>query len=227
MNKIQVEEKNLDIILEEDTFLDIKKNTKLNIKVKNNKLTKLLIISLNNRVDININLEDNKNIEINSLGINTSINYNFNINNNCNLILTDSILTKNDSLNNIKINSIGQNNYSKILTNGINLDTNKLYFELNGIINKESINSVLTEESKIINIQDGDSKIIPNLIIDTKEVVANHSAFIGTFNKNELFYLMSRGIKKKDSINLLTKSILLKGMEIDKERILKEINNYL
>ena len=120
-----------------------------------------------------------------------------------------------------------KNNNSTIYTNGINLENNKLYFNLNGIVTKDSINSVLTENSTIINMDDGDSKIIPNLIIDTKEVSANHSAFIGTFSDEELYYLMSRGINKEMAENLLLKSILLKGMNLDKDIFIKEIGEYL
>ena len=45
--------------------------------------------------------------------------------------------------------------------------------------------------------------IKPNLFIDEEDVVANHSALIGTFSSDEIFYLMSRGISKEESFNLL------------------------
>ena len=89
------------------------------------------------------------------------------------------------------------------------------------------MNGYLEETSKIINLSDGDSKIIPNLIIDTKEVIANHSAFIGTFNNNDLNYLMSRGITKDIAYKLLIKSILLSNMKLDTNIFIKEISDYI
>ena len=37
-------------------------------------------------------------------------------------------------------------------------------------------------------------KAQPNLLIDEYDVVASHSATIGSIDKEELFYLMSRGL---------------------------------
>lgn len=52
------------------------------------------------------------------------------------------------------------------------------------------------------------SVIKPNLFIDEYDVDAVHSATIGKFNKNEIFYLMTKGITKEESINLLIKGFL-------------------
>ena len=40
-----------------------------------------------------------------------------------------------------------------------------------------------------LNINEGISYIYPNMFIDTKNVVANHSASITNINKDYLFYL--------------------------------------
>ena len=68
--------------------------------------------------------------------------------------------------------------------------------------------------------------IKPNLFIDENDVVANHSALIGTFKDDEIFYLMSRGLDKKDAENLLTKGFLLKGVTYYKEVLENIINKY-
>ena len=83
-------------------------------------------------------------------------------------------------------------------------------------------------DSKIINLNNGDSKIIPNLIIDNKEVVANHSAFIGNFKEDEVNYLKSRGLNQETINDLLLKATLLNGMklEYDKDKFIYFIRNY-
>ena len=153
--------------------------------------------------------------------------YNIIQNNNTNLYIVSSIINKDDSINNIDIKHIGNNNNTRFYTNGINLDNNKLYFNINGIVNKNIVNGYLEENSKIINMSDGDSKIIPNLIIDTKEIIANHSAYIGTFNNDDLYYLMSRNISRENAYKLLIKSILLSNMNLDIKVFKKEISDYI
>lgn len=226
MNKIIVDTKEFDIKLQEDSYIEINHDSKVNLIVERKKIKVLLNVK-NHVVDINLEILDDGNLEVNNLGINSSINYNIRLHNNTNLLVVDSILTRIDSINNINIEDIGNNNKILFYSNGINLENNKLYFNLNGIIRKNSNNSYLEENSKIFNIMDGDSKIIPNLIVDTKEVVANHSAFIGTFKNEDLYYLMSRGITKNNSKKLLIKSILLSNMNLNIEKFIKEISEFI
>ena len=227
MNKIIIDTDKYNLELKEDTYLDIRNNGVINLKVIIQEKIKLIILNNSYDVSINIELFDDTNIEINSLGLNGNINYKVIQNNNTNLYIVSSIITKVNSINKIDINQIGNNNITKFYTNGINLSNEKLFFNIDGIIKKNVMNGYLEETSKIINLSDGDSKIIPNLIIDTKEVIANHSAFIGTFNNNDLNYLMSRGITKDIAYKLLIKSILLSNMKLDTNIFIKEISDYI
>ena len=227
MNKIIIDTNEYNLELRSDSYLDIRNDSIINLKVIDKSKINLIILNKNYNVTINLEMLDNTTVEINSLGINSNINYNVIQNNNCNLKVVSSILTKVDSINNINVNMIGNNNNTKFYTNGINLDNNKLYFNLNGIVKKDLIGCYLDEISKIINLGEGDSLIIPNLIIDTKEVIANHSAFIGTFNKDDLCYLMSRGINKNDAYKLLIKSILLSNMKLDVNIFLNSISDFI
>ena len=112
----------------------------------------------------------------------------------------------------------------KLYANGINLDNNKCYFLIDGIIKKEACGVKLLESSKIINIKNGDSKIVPNLIVDNQDIVANHAAFIGKFDVEVINYLLSRGILEKDINRLLTKAILLSNMNTsNKDKFSDEI----
>lgn len=226
MNKIIIDTQKYNLELIEDVYLDIRSNSIIDLKLNKEKIN-LVILNKDKDVSINLEMLDNTSLTINSLGINGNINYNIIQNNNTNLLIVSSILTKTNSINDININQIGNNNTTKFYTNGINLENNKLYFNINGIINKNLNNCYLDEVSKIINLGLGDSKIIPNLIIDTKEVIANHSAFIGTFSNDDLNYLMSRGITKEIAYKLLIKSILLSNMNLNINIFLQEISDYI
>ena len=223
MNKIIIE-KDINLILNKNEYeIEIINNSNINLSI-NNKEVKIIMLIKNSNININLIVNDNNKLIINSLGINSCINYNVNIKNNCNLLIVDSILSKIDSINKIKLIHEGSNSITKFYTNGINLDNNKMYFYLDGIISKNCLNVYLEENSKIINNKDGDSKIIPNLIVDTKEVIANHSAFIGTINKDNLLYLMSRGLDLKTANKLLIKSILLSNMCLNTDKLIEIID---
>ncbi|MBR3660620.1 MAG: SufD family Fe-S cluster assembly protein [Bacilli bacterium] len=227
MNKIIVDTDKLVQEVNDDLYLEVIESKTLSLKIVSNKKIKLLIKVLNSDVKINLELLNNINLAINSLGINSSISYDIKIKDNTNLLVVDSIISNNDSINNINICDDGSNNNIEFYTNGINLKNKKLYFNLNGMVSKNSINTSLSENSKIINVGDGDSKIIPNLIINTKEVIASHSAYIGTFKSEDLYYLASRGISLKYAKKLLIKSILLSKMTIEKEIFTREVSEFI
>ena len=47
------------------------------------------------------------------------------------------------------------------------------------------------------------SIIKPNLFIDEYNVNAKHSAIIGKFNEEEIFYLKTKGLSEKQALDLL------------------------
>ena len=49
----------------------------------------------------------------------------------------------------------------------------------------------------------------PELEIESNDVKASHSASIGKVDEEQLFYLMSRGISRKKSVELIVKAFLL------------------
>lgn len=230
MNKIVIDTKEFNLIIDknENYSLEIINTQVLNIKVLANITSKVTMLIPETKININLELEANSNLLINQLSIDNNLNLDINLLENSNLQYIISFLSSNDSLNNITINHKESNSHSKVVTNAVNLGNQKLYLSMNGIIPKTSLNCFLEENSKIINLNNGDSKIIPNLIIDNKEVVANHSAFIGNFREDEVNYLKSRGLKQETINDLLLKATLLNGMklEYDKDKFIYFIRNY-
>ena len=90
--------------------------------------------------------------------------------------------------------------------------------------------SVVNQESKIISLNSSNNnKINPILLIDEFDATAKHSAFIGKFKEEEVFYMQSRGIKKKDAYDLLLKGFLIGTLKIDEEEkndIIKKYDNW-
>lgn len=52
------------------------------------------------------------------------------------------------------------------------------------------------------------AEVDPELEILTNDVKASHAASVGQVDLEQLFYLMSRGINKKDSIKLIVEAFL-------------------
>ena len=119
-----------------------------------------------------------------------------------------------------------KNTISNIRNNGVNILNGTLEFNVSGFVSKGITGCDINQSGRIINTTKNTCIIKPNLFIDENDVVANHSALIGTFSSDEIFYLMSRGIDKKESEMLLTKGFLLKNITYYKETLEKIISRY-
>ena len=118
---------------------------------------------------------------------------------------------------------------SKINPNGLTLKEGKIKFNVSTFIPKDITGCDASQNNKIINLTDNECIINPNLYIDENDVTASHSAWIGTYKKEELFYLESRGIEKQEATKLLTKGFITNNLEIteaEKEQIKTIIDNY-
>ena len=92
-----------------------------------------------------------------------------------------------------------------------------MFFTINGCVPKKLTNIICNQKSKIINYNLGNSKIIPNLIIDSNDIIANHSAYIGEIGEEEKFYMESRGINSNDIKKAIYKATMLGTMKLDEE----------
>lgn len=117
-------------------------------------------------------------------------------------------ICKKDEHYDIVINHNIQNTNSNIITNGINTQDGKMVINVTGFVPKGSINANLNQENRIINLTNHKCQINPNLLIDEENVCANHSAHISNFDKEDLFYIMSRGIDYNNAQILLIKGFL-------------------
>jgi len=115
---------------------------------------------------------------------------------------------------------------SNIINNGVNIFDGEMEFNVSSFVPNGIRKCDVNQSARIINMTDNTCTIKPNLFIDEEDVVANHSALIGTFSFDEIFYLESRGINKKEAESLLTKGFLTKGINYHKEAIKEIINQY-
>ena len=115
------------------------------------------------------------------------------------------------------------NTVSNIYNNAVNFTDKKLMLNVTGKVNKDISGCSCNQENQIINMSNGRSVICPNLLIDCYDVLSSHSAYIGKFDLEEIFYLRSRGISYNECINMLLNAFLIPDF-VDKEKIVDFIN---
>lgn len=128
---------------------------------------------------------------------------------------------------------------SELETYAIALDDAVLTLDNNATIKNGCHKSVVHQKAKGLNLSPNSTiKAQPNLYIDEYDVEASHSASVGNINKDELFYLMSRGLPEAEArkivvlgfINPLVDKISSsynKEIEEIKQGILKEFSQKL
>ena len=118
---------------------------------------------------------------------------------------------------NLLINHNAKNTTSNIINNAININDGQIIFDVTGVVPKGNVECLLNQNNRIVTFNQNKCQINPNLLIDENDVAANHSAFVGKFNDEELFYLQSRGINYNDAIKLLIKGFLISNLTLDDE----------
>lgn len=130
--------------------------------------------------------------------------------------LLKTISTKEEKYD-IAVEHNAKNTTSDIVNHGINVLDGSIIFNITGVIPNGMSGSSTNESNRILTFNEKECKIAPNLLIEEEDVTANHSAYIGRFREEELFYLMSRGISYKDATMLLTTGFLLSKLNVEEE----------
>lgn len=98
---------------------------------------------------------------------------------------------------------------SKVYNMGVAIENAEIIFDTTGAVHKDMEINDCRQLSKGIVIGDN-AKITerPILLIDNYNVSAYHGASIGKMSDEQLFYLMSRGIKKKEAFMLILNGLI-------------------
>ena len=229
MNKIELKDSDLnkEIYLKDDSVISIKDlNGDINYKI--DKDIKIFIYLESSELDITFDIISS--CILNIFSFNSSLITNLNLNKeDVSIDYVYSTLNKDDNNYTLNINHNSKDQSSNIVNHGINLENNKLDFIVNAIVPKTSSNITTNQDNKILVMGDNNSSIKPNLLIDNDDIEAEHSAYIGDFKKEVLFYLESRGIKEEDAKKFLAKYFLTGNMNIsylEMDLILNKLDKY-
>lgn len=108
-----------------------------------------------------------------------------------------------------KILHFGKNSEGYILKHGVTKDSATSIFNGIGKIEHGASKSNAQQESRVLMLSEkarGDAN--PILLIDEDDVVAGHAASVGRVDPVQLYYLMSRGIPKKEAERLVIHGFL-------------------
>lgn len=155
-------------------------------------------------------------IIVNLAGVNATIDYNF------------KSISASKGVYDIVVNHNAFNTISNIKNNAVNLEDGKINFQVSGYVDNGIKGCVINQNNRIINFTNNKCEIRPNLYINEYDTIANHSALIGGFSHDELFYLQSRGINEADANKLLIHGFLISDLNNKKmiRRIERSIKEY-
>ncbi|AGK55494.1 Fe-S cluster assembly protein SufD [Bacillus sp. 1NLA3E] len=108
-----------------------------------------------------------------------------------------------------KIVHYGKNTTGHILKHGVMKDSASSIFNGIGKIEHGASKSNAEQESRVLMLSEkarGDAN--PVLLIDEDDVIAGHAASVGRVDPVQLYYLMSRGIAKKEAERLIIHGFL-------------------
>jgi len=219
------------MIIDREEFCLDSYNGEIFVNIKNLALTvkgEVYIneIITNEELNLVINILDHASLVYNRIGIvrnNTKLI--INQNNNTKLYFKESFVADNNSLLKIENNILGNNNISEITVRTIAKDSNILVdATLN--VNSGTENNVVKEDLRGLEKEEGKITIIPNMLVSSENVEANHNVTISSVREDELFYLTTKGLSEDSAKDLLEKGFLINIFNDENIKIkLKEIIN--
>ena len=129
---------------------------------------------------------------------------------------------------NIMLEHMCKETISDFANYAIAVDETQMVLNNNAKIVKGASKSVVRQKAKGLTLsKSAKIKAMPNLYIDEYDVIANHAASIGSISKEDLFYLMSRGLDEKEASKLIVLGFVQPLLDkIEDEHLRKEISEH-
>ena len=195
--------------------------SKVIIDIKN----KVVINDLNTSwkdLEIIFNIKENSSLELNVFKNNAQINYNLivNMENNSEFIGNIAYVITENSKIFIQTNMNRSNIKNILKTKCITKDKGSVDIQVDGNVLENTINNIMQEDVRILNLNNFENKIKPNMLVSSNEVQADHFTTMSGINSDELFYLKAKGLDNETATKLLEKGFVL---EIFNDEIKKKI----
>ena len=232
MLKLTVDNKDFldDILITEDTVLNIRLDScdrEINIDVMEDMCLEVFEMDNNTSNKITYNLNKNSQVIVNKIARNNSDITRVNLNGEkASIKYYSNIMNYSNNTYDFTINHNASYTESDIVNHCVNFTESEFRFLVDSIVEKTAVECFCNQDNKIIDMIGGKNYISPNLLVDNDLINANHSAYIGKFKKDVMFYLKSRGISERDCNLLLIKGFLLEKLNLD-ELMMEEYVNFI
>lgn len=111
--------------------------------------------------------------------------------------------------NGSKVYHNAKNTYSRIVSKSISKKNGRTVYRGNVYVAKgcKGVKSMMSCDSLLLD-KKSSTEAIPKLDINEDDVSVGHEATAGKINEDQLFYLMSRGIKKDDATSMIVRGFM-------------------
>ena len=206
MNKILIENDNISFDNEE-VMAEINEQI-LNINIKNEVIINIYK-GLEKLKELTINIKEKSSLKLNVYNNNTcNLKINIILEDKANILANMALISKEKSHLDIKTTMKGNDINNIIKINGISKNEGSYVIKVDGEVLKNTINNIMSESINILTLNKLENKILPNMLVSSKEVEAMHFVTMGPINEEELFYLTSKGIARKDAAKIIEKGFI-------------------
>ena len=179
-------------------------------------------INLHNNMDLKMLVKSGKNLVINMFdyAVNLNTHLEIELEDRSNLTINCTFIAEVKYELDIDTKLYGDNIKTKVNIRGINEPEGIVRITMNGTVAGNTKGNIIEEYAHILNKSRLSNIIIPNLIINTNEVEANHGVTIGQISEDKLFYMMSKGINRSTATKIIEEGFIKEGLDLDvKEKI--------
>ena len=113
---------------------------------------------------------------------------------------------------------------SNIINNALNIDNGTTIINVTSVVYTGIKKCELNQIDKVVNLNDRECIVKPNLLIDEEDTINNYETYIGKFNSKSLEVLISKGKTKEEAIEILKAKFLYEG--INGLKLKKRIDKY-
>ena len=178
-------------------------------------------------MNLTINLEKNSSLIYNRFIKNKKMNNNIIINqvNSSNIIFNYSVIASDKGELTFKSTLDGSHNNTEINIRAITEDKGSLKLACTSEAKAKTQENNLIEDIRILLLNNEESIIIPDLLVSSNEVEVNHAATMSGINKNELFYLESKGLSREAAKDLIKNGFVIGNLDLQEDYVekIKEI----
>lgn len=182
-------------------------------------------INLHNNMHLFIELEENASLILNMFdyAVSLEVKVELEARDNSTFTINNAFIAENKYDLRIDTKLYGDDIYGTVNIRGVNETNGTVKVVMNGTVAGETHGNVLNEYAKVLNKSDQANVLIPNLIVNTNDVEANHGVSIGSIRKEELAYLLSKGIKKSTATKIIEEGFIQSVMPDEVKQTIQNI----